>query len=370
MRELPSHLILEDFYIWFNIKEKEEYYSTPLYLYSTKRIDKKNDETRVYLELEKDISKIKPKKKDEIHKHPSTIYIHYAEGIGTLLLNLLNADLSSYESAYNTFFYAYGFELIKEYAPYIYEEAKDHYISEIDFRNMVKDIYEHSLDKLLDIQREFRECVDFIYNLNGNKELEEVNPYAKFITYMIQNNDIYAYSKDIEVILDNYIKMHNTYHQKSAKDIIKGIEAKDPNLELHNVYTSPKLSSICFTILEYIVKQENLPIKTCQNCGKYFIPTFRQNEIYCDLPNVDGSHTCRDKGANETYKKNLENVPALLIYRKTYQQKVMAVYRNKENKQLKKAFDKWKKDAQTKIKLFKQGKLDEDTLYNWMNENK
>lgn len=49
---------------------------------------------------------------------------------------------------------------------------------------------------------------------------------------------------------------------------------------------------------------------------------------------------------------------------------VMAVYRNKENKQLKKDFDNWKKQAQAKIKLFKQGKLDEDTLYRWMIENK
>lgn len=48
----------------------------------------------------------------------------------------------------------------------------------------------------------------------------------------------------------------------------------------------------------------------------------------------------------------------------------MTVYRNKDNKQLKKDFDKWKKDAQAKIKLFKQGKLDEDTLYKWMEENK
>ena len=37
MRELPRHLILKDFYLWFNIKEKEEYYSTPLYLYGVTR---------------------------------------------------------------------------------------------------------------------------------------------------------------------------------------------------------------------------------------------------------------------------------------------------------------------------------------------
>ena len=38
-----------------------------------------------------------------------------------------------------------------------------------------------------------------------------------------------------------------------------------------------------------------MQIKTCLNCGRYFIPTFRQNEIYCDLKNVDGTPTCRDK---------------------------------------------------------------------------
>lgn len=48
----------------------------------------------------------------------------------------------------------------------------------------------------------------------------------------------------------------------------------------------------------------------------------------------------------------------------------MTVYRNKENKQLKKDFDKWKKEAQAKIKLFKQRKLEEENLYNWMNENR
>ena len=37
MRELPRHLVLEDFYMWFNMKDKEEYYATPLYLYNVLR---------------------------------------------------------------------------------------------------------------------------------------------------------------------------------------------------------------------------------------------------------------------------------------------------------------------------------------------
>ena len=48
MRELPRHLVLEDFYIWFNMKDKEEYYATPLYLYNVirKDTDKENDEEK------------------------------------------------------------------------------------------------------------------------------------------------------------------------------------------------------------------------------------------------------------------------------------------------------------------------------------
>lgn len=368
MRELPRHLVSEDFYLWFNFKEKEEYYSTPLYLYNVLRKEKENDETRLYLELEKDISKTKLNKKKEIIKQPSTIYIHYAESIGMLLIKFLNADFSSFESAYNTFFYAYGFELIKEYTSYIYSKNDEH-ISDAEFINMIEDIYNTSVDDLLEWQDNFKKCVDFVYNLNGNEELKEQSIYSKFVAYTIKN-DIYTYSQDVEIILDNYINIHNKYHYENIENLIKGIEDKDPNLELHNVYTSTKLRSILFTVLDQIVRQENLPIKTCQICGRYFIPTFRQNEIYCDLANVDGSATCRDKGASETYKKNLENVPALLLYRRTYQQKVMTVYRNKDNKQLKKDFDKWKKEAQAKIKLFKQGKLEEEILYNWMMENK
>ena len=377
MRELPRHLVLEDFYMWFNMKDKEEYYATPLYLYNVLRKDtdkendeeKKQDETRVYLELEKDISKTKLNKKKEVIRQPSTIYIHYAESIGSLLINFLNADFSSFESAYNTFFYAYGFELIKEYTPYIYSKT-DEYITDVEFMKMLEDIYNTSLDDLLEWQDNFKKCVDFVYNLNWNEELKENNKYSKFVAYTIKHNELYTYSQDVEVILDNYINIHNHHHNESIEHLIKGIEDKNPNLELHNVYTSTKLRSICFTILDQLVRQENLPIKTCQICGRYFIPTFRQNEIYCDLKNVDDSPTCRDKGASETYKKSLESNPALLLYRRTYQQKVMTVYRNKENKQLKKDFDKWKKEAQEKIKLFKKGKLDEDTLYNWMIENK
>lgn len=86
---------------------------------------------------------------------------------------------------------------------------------------------------------------------------------------------------------------------------------------------------MCFAILDQVVRHENLQIKTCLNCGRYFIPSYRQNEIYCDLANPDQSPTCREKGANEQYKKNLENNETQALYRRIYRQKFMIAQRKK-----------------------------------------
>ena len=107
MRELPRVNIFEDFYMWFDLEEKKEHYATPLYLYQVER-DRINpdDETKFYLKLKKDISKVKTGIDKEIIKHPATIYIHYVENLGAMLINFLNADFTNYETAYNTFFIA------------------------------------------------------------------------------------------------------------------------------------------------------------------------------------------------------------------------------------------------------------------------
>jgi len=176
---------------------------------------------------------------------------------------------------------------------------------------------------------------------------------SKFIAYTIKNSDFYTYSQGIEIITDNYINIHNKYHNDTLNKLIKEIDNKNQEMELHNVYTSKNLTSICFMVLDQIVRHENLQIKTCLNCGRYFIPTYRQNEIYCDLDNVDKSQTCKEKGAGEQYRKNLENNKVQALYRRIYQQKFMTTYRNKESKTIQKEFEQWKKEARDKINKIK-----------------
>ena len=371
MRELPRVNVIEDFYMWFDLEEKKEHYATPLYLYKVKtgRINP-DDETKLYLKLEKDISKVKTGKDKEVIRHPSTIYIHYVENIGAMLINFLNADFTNYETAYNTFFYAYGYELVKDYVPYIYTKNDD-YIDDVTFKKIIKDIFDTGFDRFIEWQDNFRKCVDFVYNLNGNEELkDEENKFAKFVAYTITDSGFYTYSQDIEIITDNYINIHNYNSNKTITELIKRINNKDSKLELHNVYTSTKLTSMCFAVLEQIVRHDNLQIKTCLNCGRYFIPSYRQNEIYCDIPNSDQSPTCREKGANEQYKKNLENNKTQALYRRIYRQKFMIAQRNKDSKTIQKEFTQWKKDAKERMNMLKKEKLAEDEVYKWLVDNK
>lgn len=359
MRELPQNKFFEGFYIWFDKEKKEEYYGTPLYLYNVDtKIDTEKRQVKLFLK----------KTKFDGLKYPGILYFPYTENFGTMLMMFLNADFSDFEKAYKTFFYAYGFELLKEYVPY--KELEDTYTSEKKMRDIMKRVFEDSSYELIEMQENFRKCVDQVYNLNGIKGLEEASANSKFIANIIKHeSDVYRYSSKIEVFLDSYASKDNDYHEESYKSLVDKLENDTLSIKKHNIYTSEKLSNILYVVLEQIVQAPNLPIKQCQNCGKYFIPSSRQDEVYCQFPDEKGK-TCKEKGALETYKKNLENVPALLEYRRSYQKKIMIVSRNKENKQLKKDFDKWKKEAQAKIKLFKQGKLEEEKLYNWMLENK
>ena len=359
MRELPQHRFFEGFYIWFDKDKKEEYYGTSLYLHN---VDQKIDYDKRQVKL------VLKKTKFDGLKYPGLLYFPYTESFGMMLMRFLNADFSSFEKSYKTFFYAYGFELLKEYVSY--KELEETYETEKKMLEVMKKVFEDSKYELYEMQENFRQCVNQVYNLNGEKGFEDASANSKFIANIIKHkSDVYRYSNKIEVILDSYSSKDDDYSSVSYENIVNKLEDGELSIKKHNVYTSERLSNILYVILEQIVQVPNLPIKQCQNCGKYFIPSSRQDEVYCEFPDEKGK-TCKEKGALQTYKKNLESIPALLEYRRSYQKKIMIVSRNKENKELKKEFDKWKKEAQEKIKLFKQGKLEEDVLYNWMIENK
>ena len=361
--ELPEVTFFEDFYFWFNTETKKEYYATPLYFYKADfHLDYDNKVRDVYYK-ETEVT-------DNGLKHPASLYFPFHEKLGLLLLRFLNADLSDFEKANKTFFYAYGFEILRDLDKNYKFELKQNYGSNKEYLKQTTKIFEDLKDNLLDLQQELINAVTYIYNLDNNKLLKKYTYSERFAVYLIKRmGKLYTYYKNDFIMRDSYSRKYQEIGNNSEYDLLETLQNKNQVLSMSDTHKSNDLSSICYAILEELSKTLNYPIKKCQNCGMYFIPTSKVDEIYCDYPK-EHSKTCRELGAFQSYTERLKQNKAMGEYRRTYQQKFMQVRKDKENKKLAKDFETWKKQAKEKMNDMKKGKLTEDEVYEWIIKHK
>lgn len=368
MKKLVEDMGFEGFYIWFNTEKKEEYILTPNFLFGN--IENVNMEVFSNLKIigKRNSNSIATYKLQdrEVLKYPFIRFTPYVERLGLMLVRFLNTDFSNFTNAYDNFYYVFGTELLEIYSKSF--KLNNKYSSEELLLNAFKKLHENIKDKVISIQKDYKKIIDFLFNLNGNNEYIDKSAQVKFTACMIKNkNNILKYTNSINIINYTYSDKLKDEQDSSFDDVISDLSYDISMLRVSDIYTSNDVGNILFVELNQIIQNNDI-IKTCQNCGRYFIPN-KSNEIYCDFLKPDGT-TCRNKGAGATYKKNLENVPALLEYRRTYNRKLNTVSRNKENKELKEDFDKWKKAAQKQIRLYKQELITEEDLYDWMIKNK
>ena len=358
--ELPEVTFFDDFYFWFNTETKTEYYATPLYFYKADfHLDTINRLREVYYKETEDT--------DRGLKHPASIYFPFHEKFGLFLLRFLNADLSDYEKANKTFFYAYGFEILRDLDENYKFELKQNYGSNEEYLKATTKIFENLQDKIIEIQEEFKNAVTYIYNLDNNQLLEKYTCSERFAVYLLKRlGKLYTYYKNDYIIQDGYSREYKEIGNNSEHDLLEALQNKKHLLSMSDTHKSNDLSSICYAILGKLVKTPNYPIKKCQNCGMYFIPNAKTDEIYCDYPK-ENSKPCRDLGAFQSYTQRLKDNKAMGEYRKKYQKLFMQV---KKNKELSAEFEDWKKQAKEKINDMKKGKLTENEVYQWILKNK
>ena len=361
--KLPEVAFFEDFYFWFNTETKIEYYATPLYFYKASfDLDNINGVRDVYYK-ETELT-------DNGLKHPASMYFPFHEKFGLLLLRFLNADLSNYEIANKTFFYAYGFEILRDLDRKYKVELKQNYGSNEEYLKATTKIFEDLQENLIDLQQELIKAVTYIYNLDNIKSLDKYTYSERFAVYLIKRiGKLYTYYENDFIIRDSYSRKYKDIGKNSEYDLLNTLKDTNKVLAMSDTHKSNDLSSICYAILEELSKTPNYPIKKCQNCGMYFIPSAKTDEVYCDYPK-ENSKSCRDLGAFQSYTQRLKDNKAMGEYRRTYQQKFMQIRKDKSNTKLIKEFETWKKKAKEKINDMKKGKLTENQVYQWILKNK
>ena len=151
----------DGFSIWFDRKLKKEYYITQIEMCKTTFVRKRYDKFKSIKLINKYSTEFTEEK--PIYHSSSDLVDPFEENYGMFLINFLNADFSTFESAYLTFFCFYGMKLLAEF----YEELPKirAYKSEQDFKSTYEEIFNKCKAKLKVVQDEIKLSVNHTYNL-------------------------------------------------------------------------------------------------------------------------------------------------------------------------------------------------------------
>lgn len=110
------------------------------------------------------------------------------------------------------------------------------------------------------------------------------------------------------------------------------------------------------------VARDEIIIKKCQNCSKYFLPSVRSDEVYCN--NIfKNNKTCKDLG----YENKINNDDILKAYRTAYKTKNAFKNRNmKNNLHAEDDFKNWVLEAKNKLNDTQEGTLPLEEFKQWL----
>jgi hypothetical protein len=215
-----------------------------------------------------------------------------------------------------------------------------------------------------------------VYNAFGNVDCQVIS----------DSEDSYIKKTTMDLIM-NYLNNHPTEEldsfQRNLKKFIRSRNSQSIPADLgfeasqniiHKVYFFAgafREHYIIEDIVSYcmfaLVKMDNLniPIRECQNCGYFFIPSSRSDEIYCDRIIKNGK-SCKDIG----YENKILSDPFSKAYRTAYKTKNAYKLRNIKNTPgVEKKFADWTQKAKEKLSEGLEGKISIEDFTKWLKED-
>mgnify|MGYP006910798043 CR=1 FL=1 len=285
--------------------------------------------------------------------------------LGVQLCDFLNTDFSDLASI-KEFINTYGITTIAHLSDMkIYQ-----YYSEKEYNEMVDDVINHLKNKLELYKNAFISDITYIYNLNDLEELNDLTPIQRL--HILRDSKkkseirkLYD-SNNLKLTLNNFgdFTEFSITIENDAQEI-----AKNVNTDYLNTYCFESNDIIQTFIIELfeITEIESTAIKKCKNCGKFFVPDNRVDELYCS--NIyENDKTCKEVGPFRTKQKLMQENDDLRIYRNVYQKLLLRTRRNPNNTQYEEEFIAFKKNN-TKLKeQINNGEISQEEYVNWLNE--
>lgn len=344
----------------------ENYYTT-LFLHKSKIILAEEDNEyshQVELDLEQNA------KKDKMVKQM------FNKDYGSYLLTFLNADFSSPENAYNTFFVYYGLEGLN-YIDEIKEKYPIEYTTRYVSTKKFLDYYNKAFDLVnidyIKFQNDIKKTVDFVFDLHGNTSSLDVDKHSKFKAYSAVVDLMEQFSSQIRLGIVKSLprKLPSKMTTKQVEELAYDIANKKVDDVVGYVYESSSHFSLAYIALNNLIQNSKRSISVCQNCGRYYLQ-YSGKEVYCELPNADGSPSCKSYASRKAYDNKIVEDVAELAYKREYQRRITQVYRANELKKpiMRKEYNSWKAKARKQLKLYRENRITKEEFCDWIEKNK
>lgn len=127
------------------------------------------------------------------------------------------------------------------------------------------------------------------------------------------------------------------------------------------------MSLLTFEFAHWLDK--GVPFIKCANCGRYFVPDGRSDQIYCTYPSPQNKEkTCREIGAQVTRTNKEKNDVVTREYRKVYMRYKMLTKRHPEKRDAMKQFDTLTEGMRDWRKKLANGSATTEQFLEWLGQ--
>ena len=293
-----------------------------------------------------------------------SIHITKSEfNIGEQLCDFLDTDFENPNSFKS---------LIKKYGINFFLNLTD--IKYSDFPVPAKE-YEKSLDILINnhkyvfslFRQDLMLDIEYIFNMNNLEEIKDLTPLQRF--QVMANSDVS--SKSLEKIDNDKVKINLSAFEilrdysnyPMRQDETQRIVSKANINSSYFIECADIIQALLIELLE--IAKLNIEIKKSRNCGKFFVPDNRSDEIYCSNIYENGK-TCKEIGHFKVQQKLIQENDDLRIYRNVYQELLLRTRRNPTNTKYAREFEFFKDDNNKWRENISKGISTEKEYIEWL----
>lgn len=197
---------------------------------------------------------------------------------------------------------------------------------------------------------------------------------SKYIDLWRENKETYpalSYGRvDLQEVWKNGLRF-STYDDMT--DVLDALDKKDKNEPIpeQEFFTTEVVSSeepadlVDFMLVRYM--RNNLQMKPCKYCGRYFATKRAYKTDYCDRL-IDGStKTCREAGAIRLYEKRMQEDPAVKEYKRSYKAHNARI---RYGLMTREEFNEWSLEARKRRQMCLDGELSLGDFVAWLDSDK